>query len=584
MADSVRSFLIKFLGDASGLKKSTDDSGRSLGSFSDRLGNVGKAIGDADGFTGKLKAGLGGLQSQFGSAAGAAAIGAAGVAAVGVVAVKAVTAFKDLGLEVGKFRDATGMSAESSSRFIEVFGDLGIGADKAAGALGKFAKTLGGNADAFSKYGVEIVKAKDGTMDAEATFVKAIDALNKMKDPAQRAAAAQAMFGKSWQDMSEVIAGGAPALQAALESVQPSKVLGDKDVQAARDVRDSFDSLMDAGEGLLLTLGKSLAPVIAEAASKLSKMAEAVAPLAEAVGGLLATAFKMVTPIIDAAVVAVGPLIDVLSGVADVVGGVVDAIGGWMTSDFDVGRFVAQASGELARNAEAQRYTALAAAENAKATSDAAQAAEDQAEASRDTAAALDRVRAATEEKMNAERAAIDSAFAVKDATRSYNEALGELLAQMASGKASSDELAIASENVEQAALKAADAAVRQAEDQAKAAGSTLGAREKADIYRSTLMGLASTMAPGSPLRANLEGYASKLGELPADVTTNVKLTGRDAVMNALGEIQSTMETLDGRTAAVYFSAPGLDSMKDRTVGLINALDSLQRKYREVAT
>ena len=573
MADSVRSFLIRFLGDASGLKKSTDDADRATGSFSDRLGVVRSKMADADGITGKFKAGLGGLQSQFGSAAGAAAIGAAGVAAVGVVAVKAVTAFKDLGLSVGKFRDATGMSAESSSRFIEVFGDLGIGADKAAGAMGKFAKTLGGNADAFSKYGVEIVKAKDGTMDAEATFVKAIDALNKMKDPAQRAAAAQAMFGKSWQDMSEVIAGGAPALQAALESVQPSKVLGDKDVEAARNVRDAFDGLMDAGEGLLLTLGKSLAPVVAEAASKMSKMAEAVAPLAEAVGGLLATAFKLVTPIIDAAVAAVGPLIDVLSGVANVVGGVVDAIGGWMTSDFDVGRFVAQASGELARNAEAQRYTAMAAQENAKATSEAARAAKDQADAT-------DRARQAMQEKLSAERAAIDSSFAVADAQDRLKEAIANQTAVAADATKTQDEKARAERDAERAALALADAQQRLAEDQAKANDMALDGNAKQALLVQSLQRTAASLDAGSPLRKAIEGHIATLGSVQPTVNTNVSADTKTAKMS-VEELERLLNKIDNRHVSVFVN-DNLDGVMSRVSRTINALDSLQRKYTQI--
>jgi hypothetical protein len=128
-----------------------------------------------------------------------------------------------------------------------VFGDLGVGAEAGAAAIGRMEKALGQNAHAFDEYGVSVVRASDGTLDAQATFLNAVDALDRIQDPAKRAAAGADIFGRGWQGMAEIIGSGAPALKSALESVQPSKIFTDADIQAGRDVRDAFDKLADAG-------------------------------------------------------------------------------------------------------------------------------------------------------------------------------------------------------------------------------------------------------------------------------------------------------------------------------------------------
>ena len=128
--------------------------------------------------------------------------------------------------------------------------------------------------------------------------------------------------------MAEIIGSGAPALKSALESVQPSKIFTDADIQAGRDVRDAFDRLADAGSGLLLTLGKALAPVVAELAPILADVVDAAGPLVETLGTALAGAFKVLAPVISAVTTVLKPLIEGLGAIGkaveDVVGGIDD--------------------------------------------------------------------------------------------------------------------------------------------------------------------------------------------------------------------------------------------------------------------
>jgi hypothetical protein len=68
--------------------------------------------------------------------------------------------------------------------------------------------------------------------------------------------------------------------------------------------------------------------------------------------------------------------------------------------------------------------------------------------------------------------------------------------------------------------LAQAAAAVKLAEDQAKANGSSLTAIERNNLYRRELEGLAS-FATG-PLKAALEEYIATLGRIPRSVSTSV--------------------------------------------------------------
>ena len=251
------------------------------------LGGFRKSVNEAEGFTGKLKAGVGSLGSTFTSFISSPAGAATAVSAVGAAAFAAVDKFASLGLEVGKLSDATGLSTEEASRWTEVGGDLGLTADTTAGLIEKMTQNLGKTPDKFKAMGIEVQHAADGTADMNATLLGAIDRLHQIKDPTARAAAAAQLFGKSWSDASELIAQGADQVKKKLGEVADVKVLSESDVADAREFRDTMDQLKDAGEELALSLGKTLLPVITRIADGLGTIAGAVAPAVDGLGYMM---------------------------------------------------------------------------------------------------------------------------------------------------------------------------------------------------------------------------------------------------------------------------------------------------------
>lgn len=146
--------------------------------------------------------------------------------------------------------------------------------------------------------------------------------------------------------------------------------------------------------------------------------------------------------------------------------------------------------------------------------------------------AALDHVNALDD----ARRAALNLADA-EDATR---DAIQDATAATDDSATASDEVAAAWRRAEQAAYDQADAAVVAAQ---QAYGGALTAHQSAQIQVNALSAVAATLAPGSPLRVNLERYIGELQRVPRTVTTTFNA-------NYAASVNSPASILGGPRAA----------------------------------
>jgi len=220
-------------------------------------------VASANGAMGKFKAASSGafqaVQANavtFAAAAGAAVIG---------FAAQAVTAYRDLGLAVGRFADATGVSAEEASRLIEVTGDLNIESSTLLSSLNKMNRAVASGSGAFKEIGAEIARTSSGAVDVNQTFLNVVDALNRIQDPAERAKAATELLGKGWTELSRMVGMGADELKKALEGVADVKVFGDQDVRKAEELDAAFKNLGDKWEEVSLIVGEQLVPALTDA-------------------------------------------------------------------------------------------------------------------------------------------------------------------------------------------------------------------------------------------------------------------------------------------------------------------------------
>ena len=218
------------------------------------------AVSEAEGVTGKLKAGVSSLGSAFGAAASHPAVMGGAVAAAGAAAFKAAEQYAELGIEVGKLAESTGLTTEAASRWLEVAGDLGVDVGALETSLGKLNKTI--DPDKFAKLGIQIERTASGAVDVNGTFLNVIDRLNGMNDPAEKARVATELLGRGWQNMSELIGAGSTSLKKSLADVADVKVFDKKDVAQAREFREMIDNLKDVGEELALEIGQELLPMV----------------------------------------------------------------------------------------------------------------------------------------------------------------------------------------------------------------------------------------------------------------------------------------------------------------------------------
>ena len=224
------------------------------------FGNFKTAVADAEGGMGKFKAGSKVALDAVKANAGNLAI--AGAAAFGTFATKAITAFQDIALASGKFADATGLSVEDASRYIEVAGDLSIPVDAVEGAIGRLNKTIGADPDKVRNLGVDLVYLKDGSLDVNATFLKTIERIKGIKDPAEKARVAAQLLGKGWQSMAELIEMGADDLKASLDSVSGAQVISDEELAKAKEYRETMQELGDIWNAFVINAGGVFVDVV----------------------------------------------------------------------------------------------------------------------------------------------------------------------------------------------------------------------------------------------------------------------------------------------------------------------------------
>ena len=228
------------------------------------------AIAGAEGTMGKFKAGGTALFDSLKD--NAATFAVAGVSAFATFAAKGVSAFQDLALSSDKFASATGLAVEEASRLLEVTGDLSIDAGAVEKHIGKMNEVLGKSPDLFKKLGIQVAYAKDGTVDANETFLNVIDRLHRIKNPTERAAVAAQVLGRGWRSMSELIQMGADDLRKSLATVSDAKTISPVEVAKAKKFRDNMNNLKDTVEDLSLQIGEVLVPAISSIVEEANKL------------------------------------------------------------------------------------------------------------------------------------------------------------------------------------------------------------------------------------------------------------------------------------------------------------------------
>lgn len=510
-------------------------------------------LGKAEQSTSKWKTATSGAFNFVKANAVSFATAAAG--AIAAFAVKAVGQFQELALPAGQFADATGIAVEDASRWIEVAGDVGVGADAIQTAIQRMnANIASGKLDEFSD---AVVRAKDGTVDASATFQTLVTRIGAIPDPTKRAQAAQDAFGRSYGQIAELMEMDAEQLAEALASVSDEKIIDEGELGNAREFRAAMDKLTDAAEDLTLKIGSGLVPVLTDAADALGSVSD----MAD-VGWLGTLADQVVTTdnLFEGLSEALdgnrtgwqrlGGAVSLVTGAFPVLGEQTQKLGGETLSLEDAAKRAVEALGLQKGGTDTSAEAAEAAAEAQQAEADAIQAATDKMLAQ---ATAL-------EEQADAQRAAADSTFAVRDAEDDFVESLTTANDKIAEADGDLRKIRAVYDSVAQGAGKLADATVRQATEQAKANGTTLTAKQQQDAWNQSM--LTSAASASGPLRASILAYVGQVNGIPEAKATEIQAAVDQGDLNrANWLLADASKTRDARVEAEAITAAAENQM-----------------------
>jgi hypothetical protein len=499
--------------------------------------NLRTKVSEADTVMGKFKAGATGAFAAAQQYAGQLAL--AGGTALVAFGAKSVMAFQQTALGAGELRDKLGITAEEASRLQEVADDLGIGVGALEKTIGRMNREVENSPGKFEALGAAIARNRDGTVNVTQTFLNTVDALRKLPSATERAAKAQELFGRSWQDISELVGMGADGIRKAMASVEDAKIMSDEEIDKARRFRDTMDELKGMLESVTLVVGEHLVPVLSDVGAAFADVKSAIDRLPDPPDWLMDVASWL------------GPINNITR-----LGDVYRELGaGLGIGDDALDRAVAELAAQnnnLAESGNTLGVMLSDLAKNAQSTTDTfdlqnsalgamiptlegtADGVNRLDEVQKRAAEAADRHREAIERQRDQVRRLIDAnlqlvggELAVQSAQNQAAEAVANYTETNKDAEASELDKSNAQIAATEAVLGAAQAAVDYQVKQAEANGQTLDAGAKAQLMRDELAKLASTMEPGSPLLAAILGYIQQLDQIPRSVTTELRVTGQ---------------------------------------------------------
>lgn len=259
-----------------------------------------------------LEKSTGSLGGSFGRLA--LAVGGAVSAYVGFSAMKnAVQYTLDLAGATQQLTAVTGMDAKTASEWIEVFKVRGVQTKMVTMGFITLEKQMKAArdgsakaADAFKELGVSQDVLARG--DVNAVLLQTADAFQKMKDPTERAALAQQLFGRNAKSLIPILAQGRKGVEDALGAAERYGAFLPKNVKQLKEARKAQFEWNFAMDGLKIAFTQAVLPALMDGVHWLL---EFIAQLRSGKG-------------------VGGAFTDVLRIIKDVVGGVVGGIKGFI--------------------------------------------------------------------------------------------------------------------------------------------------------------------------------------------------------------------------------------------------------------
>lgn len=232
---------------------------------------------------------------QFGARIGTIGVAMAGFAAAGLTAIGAmVKSFAGAGDQISDAMNVTGLSSDFLQTLQFGAADAGVAFDALVGSVTKSNKLLADAATGGKKANATLamlgLTASDlMEMNPDERFKALADAIERIPDPAQRAAAAMAVFGKSGAKLLPALEGGMQALNDQMADLKSrGLIMSDEDRQLAVQAEGAFLSLSLALSRVTQVIAAAATPAFLAVFDVIQTVVEGVVQFIDANRGLVA--------------------------------------------------------------------------------------------------------------------------------------------------------------------------------------------------------------------------------------------------------------------------------------------------------
>ena len=251
---------------------------KSIGKFAVNIGantrGFSKGLGRASMASRSFGKSISGLAVKMAGVAGAFLAARSAVRAVG-------TQFDEVD-KIAKFAKQTGLATESIAAFGHAGALAGVGTEQVNKGVQRMSRQIGEAnmgiktaARGFEMLGLDTQALAN--MSPEQQFGMIADKIKAIKDPAERAAAAYAIFGRSGQDMIPMLMGGSAAMNEARKEAEAlGMTFSAVDAAKVEESNDAWHRVKTAVSGVVRMFTVHLAPVLTNISAKFVAVAKVI--------------------------------------------------------------------------------------------------------------------------------------------------------------------------------------------------------------------------------------------------------------------------------------------------------------------
>jgi hypothetical protein len=490
----------------------------------------------------------------------------------------------DVAIEAQKISTFTGASVEDASTLAAVLRDsTSIEADDLLDIIAQMSGVFAGNPALAAQFGTSLDEVRKNPLAAFITAVNTIGADGVMSFD-EMLGASQVFGEEGVRQINEIIAAVGPqGLSAAMQDVADTRIVSQADVDAAREMKARLSELTGQLQGMAVTIGSEVVPVLADMLGTAEDVGGALNTVAELgqqgtarsvwdfINQFPSAKFNEIYDALNAAGVSAEDFrdnaFDLDDAIALIAQGIPPDVISQANLTADAQKYLAEQTDAAAAAAEAQADGAddmvSAEAEMAAAAAEATRKLEAQRDAHQQAAEAA-------EEQVDALTSANDVYYAQRDAVRDADEAVGKYHETLEDGTVEDQEQAL--DDLTQAFDDVAQANIDVARQQRATRGQTLTLTEALDIQNESLIEQAATL--NGDEREALVNHIARLNSIPPSVASEIltlidegKLDEANQLLEDTSRTRTATYKADVENASATATQRELDNLtKPRTV------------------